>query len=60
MRHTEIDREMSSADLQRQFSSFSDRELRRHWKVSFDNRHKCNDCFCCKCGMELKRRKETS
>ncbi len=23
------------------------RELERHARISFDNRHRCEDCFCC-------------
>jgi hypothetical protein len=24
-------------------------EVRRHARVSIDNRHRCQDCFCCAC-----------
>ena len=30
-------------------------ELRRHASVSRDNRHRCEDCFCCACLKVLER-----
>lgn len=34
------------------------KELGRHAGVSIDNRHECQDCFCCACAAELRDRIE--
>lgn len=34
----------------------STEELKRHAAVSIENRHKCQDCFCCACVEELAHR----
>lgn len=33
-----------------------DADLKRHASVSLDNRHFCNDCFCCACVVTLAER----
>ena len=44
-------------DFRKEVEAMSDKDLKRHYRVSWENRHKCRACFCCACGEELARRK---